>query len=658
MATLRAVERGAAELQMHFNQIKPWQLLTLCILNAVIIRSCLGVNPHSGAGNPPMFGDFEAQRHWLEVATNLPLGEWYINTTRNNLQYWGLDYPPLTAYHSWLMGRVAAVITPATVAWETSRGEESEETILFMRATALFTDLLVYIPAAVWYAWTTRHVWKAGSNPHAWILFSLILCLLPGVLLVDHGHFQYNGASLGLALASTTALVESRYLLSSLFFCLALNYKHMLLYYAPVFFVFILGECISGGYQLILHGNTSSKPVSWASAAAALGSVGSVVSLTFMALWAPFCLFPPDGMTCTESLLAVVSRLFPVDRSLFEDKVSNNWCVLDVFTRFRNAIYDEKQGIEAGAISYPATRHFVVRLCTACTLAAMIPFLLMLFRFSTKNEMTPLQAEETVDSTPKRPQRATSKSRRGSSPSPSARRRVGRVERRGEERGEEGRRWIDTSGQPSTTAAAAPGSNHTVVTKVAGPSVVLPLALLSVSLIFFLFSYQVHEKTILLCIMPAALLYPAFPLLSLWMSVAGTLSMWPLLCAKDGLTIPFYTILAMCTYPVLPSHEEVAAYDASALASALQLFGCTCLPSIGKMANLLVIAAVTSTGAIVSTHAMNAWLMPPARLPDLFPYLAATASCATFIVISLLSYPLLWGATQLPPQTKPTRLTQ
>jgi hypothetical protein len=340
---------------------------------------------------------------------------------------------------------------------------------------------------------------------------------------------------------------------------------------------------------------------------------------------------------------------------LIEDKVSNIWCVFDVFTRFRNAIYDEKQGIEAGVISYPATRHFVVRLCTACTLAAMIPFLFVLFRFSTKNEMTPLQAEKTVDSTPKRPQRATSKSRRGSSPSPSAR---GRVERRREERGEEGRRGIDASGQPSTTAAAAAGSNLIVVTKVAGPSVVLPLALLSVSLVFFLFSYQVHEKTILLCIMPAALLYPAFPLLSLWMSVAGALSMWPLLCAKDGLTIPFYTILAMCTYPLLPSHEEVAAYDASALASALQLLGCTRLPSMEKIANLLFTAAMTSTGAIVSTHAMNTWLTPPARLPDLFPYLAATASCATFIVISLLSYPLLWAATQLPTQTKPTRLTQ
>lgn len=54
----------------------------------------------------PMHGDFEAQRHWMEITVNLPAGEWYFSTERNNLTYWGLDYPPLTAYHSWICGQV------------------------------------------------------------------------------------------------------------------------------------------------------------------------------------------------------------------------------------------------------------------------------------------------------------------------------------------------------------------------------------------------------------------------------------------------------------------------------------------------------------------------------------------------------------------------
>ena len=47
-----------------------------------------------------MYGDYEAQRHWLEITLHLPTSWWY----RYDLQYWGLDYPPGTAYHSWLLG--------------------------------------------------------------------------------------------------------------------------------------------------------------------------------------------------------------------------------------------------------------------------------------------------------------------------------------------------------------------------------------------------------------------------------------------------------------------------------------------------------------------------------------------------------------------------
>lgn len=49
-----------------------------------------------------MHGDFEAQRHWMEITTHLPIAQWYFY----DLEYWGLDYPPLTAYHSWLLGKM------------------------------------------------------------------------------------------------------------------------------------------------------------------------------------------------------------------------------------------------------------------------------------------------------------------------------------------------------------------------------------------------------------------------------------------------------------------------------------------------------------------------------------------------------------------------
>lgn len=32
----------------------------------------------AGAGKPPMFGDYEAQRHWQEVTYNLPIQQWQV----------------------------------------------------------------------------------------------------------------------------------------------------------------------------------------------------------------------------------------------------------------------------------------------------------------------------------------------------------------------------------------------------------------------------------------------------------------------------------------------------------------------------------------------------------------------------------------------------
>ena len=65
-------------------------------LAAFALRAAVALQPHSGQGAPPMHGDMEAQRHWMEVTLGTPLREWYAHTPRNDLQYWGLDYPPLT----------------------------------------------------------------------------------------------------------------------------------------------------------------------------------------------------------------------------------------------------------------------------------------------------------------------------------------------------------------------------------------------------------------------------------------------------------------------------------------------------------------------------------------------------------------------------------
>ena len=74
-----------------------------------------------------------------------------MNSSRNDLLYWGLDYPPLTAYHSWVVGAVAARLNPDWVVLNASRGHESYEHKLFMRYTVLVADVAVYFTAAFVY---------------------------------------------------------------------------------------------------------------------------------------------------------------------------------------------------------------------------------------------------------------------------------------------------------------------------------------------------------------------------------------------------------------------------------------------------------------------------------------------------------------------------
>jgi alpha-1,3-glucosyltransferase len=49
-----------------------------------------------------MYGDYEAQRHWMELTLHIPINQWYYY----DLEWWGLDYPPLTAYVSWICGKM------------------------------------------------------------------------------------------------------------------------------------------------------------------------------------------------------------------------------------------------------------------------------------------------------------------------------------------------------------------------------------------------------------------------------------------------------------------------------------------------------------------------------------------------------------------------
>jgi len=263
-------------------------MVYLIYLFCLLIRVVVGLWGYSGFGKAPMFGDFEAQRHWLEITVNTYIGNWYKQTTDNDLLYWGLDYPPLTAYVSYLFGLLAKLTYPSLITLKESRGHETDIGKFFMRTSVLLCDLAIFFPAAY-------HLIKFIYRPKKNIELSLIIVLIsPALVLIDHGHFQYNCVCIGLTLSGIYYILKGKHLLGSLYFCLSLNFKQMALYYSPVFFFALLRKC----YEI-------AKIKSYFRGLVKLISIGSIVIITFSVLWFPFCYYATPPETCTSSTFQV-----------------------------------------------------------------------------------------------------------------------------------------------------------------------------------------------------------------------------------------------------------------------------------------------------------------------------------------------------------------
>jgi alpha-1,3-glucosyltransferase len=279
-------------------------MIYFCLALSLLLRCMTAGWPYSGQGTPPMYGDYEAQRHWMEITSNLPVKEWYRNSSDNNLNYWGLDYPPLTAYHMWISGNIANQINPSWMQLKTSRGHESPDHKIFMRTTVIVSDVLFFFSALLFGFWTNVFNKESVSS----------LLLYPGLILIDHGHFQYNCVSLGLTLWAIVFLNKKKTILASIAFSLAINYKQISMYHSLAFFFYILGSCFK-------KPNVTSKFLS-------LCTAGTAVVGTFAVCWLPF-------LSENDDAKQVLSRVFPVSRGLFEDKVANFWCSLDVIIKLR-----------------------------------------------------------------------------------------------------------------------------------------------------------------------------------------------------------------------------------------------------------------------------------------------------------------------------------
>ncbi|KAE8914427.1 putative dolichyl pyrophosphate Man9GlcNAc2 alpha-1,3-glucosyltransferase [Phytophthora fragariae] len=491
--------------------------LWLVWLLIVLVRWLVGLHSYSGEHTPPMFGDYEAQRHWMEITINLPVSNWYFNSTSNDLLYWGLDYPPLTAYVSYLFGRAAEVTEPAMVELTSSRGYESATSKVFMRTSVLLCDVVLFIPAVYCVA---RAIY-GGEQWTRRTAFLLLILLQPAILLIDHGHFQYNNVCLGFTALSVALIMQGHEFLGSISYCLALNFKQMALYYAPVFGVFLLSRCIYRK-MCLLH----------------LIKLAVAVIATFALMWFPFCAYTSEGETCLSTMTQVVHRIFPFGRGLFEDKVANFWCIADFVLKIRRHV----------------TAALQMRLCTAMTLVGFSPSVFDLLRRKPTNLRF-----------------------------------------------------------------------------------VLSLAICSLS--FFLFSFQVHEKTILLPLLPISFLFAHNALLSGWFSVLSTFSMYFLL-KKDGLVLP-YIVLQLAYFSV-----AVAPFLTPGTANHLHVQQIEVAPGYqrdGSAHPLFRAYVMLSLIGGIAIHAAQIWITPPARYPHIHDYVFAAYSCGHFLLV--LVYLTYWQWT-------------
>ncbi|XP_057336719.1 dolichyl pyrophosphate Man9GlcNAc2 alpha-1,3-glucosyltransferase [Microplitis mediator] len=506
----------------------------------ILLRWCVTFHPYSGRKNPPMHGDYEAQRHWQEITFNLPLNQWYSNTTDNDLQYWGLDYPPLTAYHSLILGNIANDINPDFVKLHDSRGFESSDHKQFMRLSVLITDLIIYVPAIVFYFFYAISEFRSIQENNIFgfkkLHFTILTALAyPGIILIDHGHFQYNSISLGFFLLAVVLIIRKFLSLGSFFFVLALNYKQMELYHALPIFFYILSECTPNRKKSILLCLKS------------FVSVSLTVIITFSVIWLPFLR--------NMNFIDVVIRLFPLSRGVFEDKVSNIWCTINIFMKLRK-LFDHLQ---------------LAKICFFTTVIFSLPSCLDIYL------------------------------------NPSAEKFI--------------------------------------------------LSLINSALAFYLFSFQVHEKTILLVAIPVLIYFHYDPLPCFWFLIISTFSLLPLLI-KDGLFSAYFSL--MIFYGVLIfwiwfdefnlntklKNENFTMRKRTELKEKNQ-------SNLGKKNNLIINNSISNIyfshfiqlflelkktffySSIVGIFLLSLvirFVDPPRRFPDLFPLFISVYSCGHFLL--------------------------
>lgn len=319
--------------------------------------------------------DFDVHRNWLAITRHLPLSEWYF-TDNNNTTVHTLDYPPGFAYFEYALSNNGITRRLLDDGWldqrcfellpDVTASIQSNECIRFHRATVICIGDIIFFIGAYFFATasatiTTKTIQDHGGNTTttqaksssttSYLTFFLIVSN-PGLIILDHIHFQYNGMLLGLLLLSLSCMVRGARkssssssqrweLLSAAVYAILLTMKHLYITLAPLYFFYLLRRhcyvAVEGKSRKMKsekydttdnnNNNDNKAMIILQFSFRRFVILATVTLLCFISPFIPFLLLQSNNNP-SEQIQQILKRLFPFDRGLVHDYwAANIWAI-------------------------------------------------------------------------------------------------------------------------------------------------------------------------------------------------------------------------------------------------------------------------------------------------------------------------------------------
>ncbi|KAL3800137.1 hypothetical protein HJC23_001058 [Cyclotella cryptica] len=299
--------------------------------------------------------DFDVHRNWLAITRHLPLSSWYFEDLQGRTVH-TLDYPPGFAWFEYFLSNNFVTTSLVGSGWLDDKcldllpdddNVPSERCVTFQRCTVILSDVILFFGAYFVARSTNLNVPKGVDVEEASALTFLLIATNPGLIVLDHIHFQYNGMLLGLLLCSVACIIRGApkdttavqvknsnerraasnqmwELSGAALFALLLAMKHLYVTLAPLFFVHLLRH----------HCFVAKKGREEESSSAVLHFSFTrfvlLAAVTLVCLLGPFLPFFVQ-QNAWGQIEQILKRLFPFGRGLVHDYWAANVWALYLF---------------------------------------------------------------------------------------------------------------------------------------------------------------------------------------------------------------------------------------------------------------------------------------------------------------------------------------